>query len=130
MSHDSAIVQAAFTRLAAIANAPPIAWPGTNFTPPSSGIWFEALMFPNEPANLTLQGDVAEVLGFLQVTVCFRPGVGILQPMMTAEAVIAQFPAGLDLGPVKVRQRPWLAPTVTDNDYLFIPVTIPWRGIV
>lgn len=130
MSHDSQIIQAAFERLSTIQNAPPIAWPGINFQPPAAGIWFEALMFPNEPANLTMDGDKAEQLGFFQVTVCFRPGTGVLMPMLAAEAVIDRFPKGLDLGPVKVRQRPWLAPTVTDDDRLFIPVTIPYRGIV
>lgn len=86
-------------------------------------------MFPNEPRNLTIDGDLAEQIGFFQVTVCFRPGTGIVQPMMTAEAVIATFPKGTDLGPVKVRMRPWLAPTVTASSYLFIPVTIPYLGI-
>ena len=130
MSHDSQIIQAAFTRLTQIQNAPPIAWPGINFTPPATGIWFEAMMFPNEPTNLVMDSDTAEQIGFFQVTVCFRPGQGITLPMMTAEAVIAQFPKGTDLGPVKVRMRPWLAPTVTASDYQFIPVTIPYKGIV
>jgi hypothetical protein len=127
---DSDIITAAFTRLAAIPNAPPIAWPGVDFTPPDSGTWWEAAIFPNEPRNLTLDSDTAEHLGFLQVQVCYRPGVGLLVPVMSAEAVIASFPKGTELGPVRVRQKPWLGPTIADDGYLFLPVTIPWRGIV
>lgn len=130
MSVDSQIITAAFTKLAAINNAPPIAWPGINFNPPASGIWWEATMFPNEPRNLTMDNDVAEHLGFFQVQVCYRPGVGLMMPIMNAEAIMAALPKGTELGPVLVRQKPWLGPTVAFDDYLSLPVTIPWRGIV
>ena len=98
--------------------------------PPATGIWWEAMMFPNEPVNLTTDNDTAEHLGFFQVMVCYRPGVGVLMPIMNAEAIITALGKGTELGPVKVRQKPWLGPTVADEDYLFLPVTIPWRGIV
>ena len=127
---DSDIITAAFTRLTAISNAPPIAWPGLNFTPPTSGIWWEAAIFPNEPRNLTMGEDTAEHLGFLQIQVCYRPGVGLMMPTLNAEAIIASFPKGTELGAVRVRQKPWLGPTIAAEGYLLLPVTIPYRGIV
>lgn len=127
---DYDIINAAFTKLAEIPNAPPISWPGVNFTPPATGIWWEAMMFPNEPVNLTMDNDTAEHIGFFQVLVCYRPGVGVMAPIINAAAIQSALSKGTELGPVRVRSKPWLGPTVAYDDYLTLPVTIPWRGIV
>ena len=129
MSHDSQIIQAAFTRLTQIQNAPPIAWPGINFTPPNQGAWLEVSLFPNEPDDRFWSGERALQIGFIQVSVCVRPGIGLANPTALAESVIAHFPKGLEIGPVKVRKRPYLRPAVTVDHYYFVPVTIPYIGL-
>jgi len=125
------ILTACLGRLNTLTDAPPIAWPGINFEPPSSGLWLEPVFFPNEPADLAWEDESChEAIGFFQVGVYYRPGGGQVEPSQMADAIIAHFPKGLEIGPVRVRKRAWQSPAVTDDgSRLYIPVTIPWRGI-
>jgi hypothetical protein len=126
------ILEACLERLRDFDYSPPIpvAWPGVDLDPPEEGVWLDALNFPNQPRDLAWGDDSChDTFGFFQVRVFFRPGVGQVVPSTIADLLIAFFPKGLALGPVRVRQRPWQSPLVTMPDKLYIPVTIPWRGI-
>lgn len=123
------IMSAAFARLSTLANKPPIAWPGVDFVPPTSGPWLEISVFPNEPDTLGMSADAVQLeIGFVQVLACNRPGSGTMTIATLAEAVAAHYPKALELGPVRVRAKPWLSPAVIDDDRIFVPVTIPYRG--
>ena len=110
---------------------PPILWPGIKSEPPESGIWLEAALFPGDPVNLSWDNDSANRLrGFCQVLVGYRPGVGEIVPSQVAQALLAHFAKGTQIGPVRVRQTGTRAPSFADEGArLFIPVTIPYLGI-
>lgn len=114
----------------------PIAWPGMPKTPPSTGMWLEALFFPNEGRDLAWDNDSQQdTLGFFQLSVYYRPGKGANQvsqiaAMEIADAIIYYFPKGFPVGDVKVRKEPWQGPAVNLKGKSFIPITIPYRGIV
>lgn len=130
MATDKDILTGVFTRMGTLATSLPIAWPGVNFTPPNSGMWLQIRHFPNEPNNIGWQTDAQqEYIGFVQVQVFTRPGTGIVNATEIAEEVIAHFAKGTEFGPVCVSRRPYTSPDVVDSDWIYIPVTIPYRGI-
>lgn len=132
MSVTTEILEAFLARLKEYCVFPsvPVAWPGIDFNPPDTGMWLEARLFPNEPRDLAWQDDSRhEDRGFFQIRIFYRPGAGQLKPSQLADDLIAYFPKGLSLGPVCVKKRGWQSPAVTDEDKLFIPVTISWMGI-
>lgn len=74
-------------------------------------------------------GDAQIEIGFIQVLANVRPGVGIVSVVALAETIAAHFPKALELGPVRVRAKPWLSPPQSEGDRLIVPCTIPYRGI-
>lgn len=132
------ILEAFATRLKALVLSPvlPIAWPGIPKTPPSTGMWLEARFFPNEPMDLTWGYESQQdTIGFFQVVVYFRPGVNTGQSSQVdasgvADEVIAHFPKGLVVDMVRVRKVSWQSPAIDLEGKSFIPVTIPYRGII
>lgn len=132
MSVTTEIFNACLARLATFDYSPslPILWPGIDGDPPSTGIWLDVKLFPNEPRDLAWDNDSChETFGFFQIRVYYRPGVGQIEPSEIADSLIDYFPKGFELGPVRVRKRGWQSPAVDDDDKLYIPVTIQWRGI-
>ncbi len=127
------ILEAALQKLESFVHLPQpqILWPGIQETPPKNGMWLQPGFFPNEPDDLAWDNDACvDTRGFFQILVYFRPGQGPLDPSKLADTLIAFFPKGLDLGPVRVRKRPWQSPMVTeDASKLYIPVTIPYKGL-
>lgn len=126
------ILEACLARMETLGISPalPIAWPGIVFTPPGTGMWLEAKLFPNEPRDLAWDADgCALQRGFLQVMVGYRPGGGQVNASQVADAVIAHFPKATELGPVRVSKRPYQTPPLTEADKLYIAVTIPYSGI-
>ncbi len=111
---------------------PEIVFPGHKEDPPSKGMWLEPGFFPNEPANVAWDNDSCiDTRGFFQILLYYRPGQGQIEPSELADALIAHFPKGLSLGPVRVRKRAWQSPSITheDRSKLYIPVTVPYKGL-
>lgn len=136
MSTTTDIMEACFEHLEdfVYSPAPEILYPALQTDPPSEGAWLEARFFPNEPVD-RVWGDEAcvEARGFFQVSVCFRtrPGIGQMSPSSIADALIAHFEKGTELGPVRVRKRPWQSPMIVeDSSKSFIPVTVPYWGMI
>jgi len=127
------IIEAAFQKLETFGYSPQpeILYPGIQNEPPQAGIWLQPGVFPNEPQDIAWDDDsCVDTRGFVQVLVYFRPGQGVIEPSELADALIAFFPKGLQLGPVRVRKRPWQSPVIVeDSSKLFIPVTIPYKGL-
>lgn len=127
------ILEAAFQKLKAFIHdpQPEILWPGIQENPPDAGMWLQPGFFPNEPGDIAWDDDACvDTRGFFQILIYFRPGQGLIDPSELADALIAFFPKGFELGPVRVRKRPWQSPAVTeDSSKLFIPVTVPYKGL-
>jgi len=127
------IIEAAFQQLMVFpySPAPEILWPGIQNEPPQEGIWLQPNVFPNEPNDIAWDDDACvDTRGFIRVLVYFRPGQGVIEPSELADALIAFFPKGSQLGPVRVRKRPWQSSVITeDSSKLFISVTIPYKGL-
>jgi hypothetical protein len=127
------ILEAAFQRLDSFSYSPQpeVLWPGIKTQPPESEIWLQPGLFPNEPDDIVWDIDACiDTRGFFQILVYFRPGQGQVEPSEIADALIAHFPKGLELGPVRVKKRPWQSPMVTeDASKLYIPVTISYKGL-
>ena len=123
-------------RLDALVLSPvlPVIWAGMKETPPSTGMWLEVRYFPNEPKDLTVDNDSQQdTLGFFQVAVFYRPTKGQnlqIAASEVADLIIAHFPKGFEMNEVRVRKGPWQSPAVDLEGMSFIPVTIPYRGII
>jgi hypothetical protein len=110
---------------------PEVMWPGIQSDPPDEDMWLRPGFFPNNDMNIAWGDDsCVDSRGFFQILVYFRPGLGTVEPTTLADALIRFFPKGLQLGPVRVRERAWqkLA-VVEDESKLFIPVRIPYLGL-
>jgi len=129
----TAIIEAALQKMETFTHSPQpsILYPGIQSEPPESGMWLQPSVFPNEPGNIAWDNDsCVDTRGFFQILVYFRPGQGVIDPSELADALIAFFPKGSDLGPVRIRKRPWQSPAVTeDASKLFIQVTVPYKGL-
>ena len=128
------ILTAFATQLDTLALTPdlPVIWPGIQGEPPSSGMWLEARFFPNEPDDLTWgNNSQQDTLGFFQVSVFYRPGQhSQIAASEIADTIIDLFPKGFTVDACRVRKTPWQASAVDLSDKSFIPITIPYRGIV
>lgn len=124
MSTDN--LEAFLTRLNAFSYspAPQILWPNIQATPPATGLWIEAGYFPNEPIDNTWGDDCANDRGFFQMLVGCRKGTGETTASDLADALVAWFPKGLEIGTVTVRKRPTRGPAFVDEDKVFIPITV------
>lgn len=127
------ILEAALAKLETFVYVPQpeIMWPGIQEDPPQEGIWLQIRFNPNEPHDDAWSNDACiDTRGHLRILVYFRPGQGQLVPSELADALIAFYPKGSALGPVRVSKRPWQSPMVTeDSSKLFIPVTVPYMGL-
>jgi len=123
------IAEAFLTRLDSTVGRPPIAYTGFEFTPPSTGVWWRAKHFPNESTDFLIAGEEAIQVGFFQVQVFGRPGIGELGLLRSAEDVIARFPKGLSIfNEVRVRKRPTVAPVIEEDSTVNMPVSVFYRG--
>lgn len=128
MAEDRNIWDAIKATLDSYSTSLPIAKPGKTFDPPASGLWLRVMWFPNEPENITWAED-EEFVGAVRIGVEGYNGGGITALVDEAESIAALFPKSLALGPVRVRQRPYISPPISEGDKIMVPVTIPYRGI-
>lgn len=127
------ILEAFIERLKELVLSPElaIAWPGIKFVPPATGMWLEASFFPSETENVVWNADGCyNAKGFFQICVFYRPGIGQIKPSAVADLIIDNFPKGSFIGNVGVYKKPWQSPAVTLSDKLYIPVTIPYSGLI
>lgn len=115
--------------------APEIIYPRTTTEPPDTGNWLEIMENPNEPERLSWGNNQCyNARGNFQIGVGFRAESrpwAYVNACALADAVVAHYPEGLELGPVKVFKS-FRRPSVTNMDnqaQLFIPVTIQYQGL-
>lgn len=124
----NATIQAAFNDLLIAANLGyPVSWPGLSFTPPDSGVWFEAKFLPNRGVDdrLSNQGHVSPQ-GIYQITVFSRPQSEI-KLREAVEIVAAAFPAGTAVtGSVRTTKRPFSGVMQSDGDRVSVALSIEY----
>lgn len=138
MSVDTDIFQAFFdavtTEAAAADPVLAVAYPGVTFDPPDNAVWLELRLFPNETQQYGLAVDGPKAhRGFVQVSVCKRPGTGVLDLTSLAGVIVDTWlPMGTVLGLARVYRAPWLSAVVEDNQrgVHFVPVTVPYQATV
>jgi hypothetical protein len=126
------IMSAFFSLLESEFPTTPIAWQGSDFTPPASGVWLEAAIFPNDPIHDGLRlEDSRTDQGILQVMVMCRPGPkGYFESVATVESVKAALPIGLYLtGLARIVSEPSeFRADIRDPDRLAVIVSSQYRG--
>lgn len=124
----SEIVEAFFTAIKSANIGYPIAWPGTTFKPPATGIWLEPNVLPNTGLDNGLSNsDTVVPQGLLQVIAWTRPGDGSLTITEAAETIAGVFPKGMQIyGLVRVQRTPYFTELDVSGDKLGIMITIPY----
>ena len=128
----TAIFEACLTRLRnfSYSPAPEILWPNKQEKPPQTGLWIEPGYFPNEPIDPGWENDsCVEERGFFQMLIGYRKNTGETAASELADALVAWFAKGTDLGGVVVKKRPTRGPAYVDEDKVFIPITVHYLGI-
>ena len=127
---NTTIATALFSQLTAAALGYPIAWPGTDFMPPATGVWLEPMVMPNTGIDNGLAPtDVTVPQGLFQVAVYDRPGRGILAVNRAADEVKAAFPKNATItGLVRVQRSPWSFEIQPDAARLSVIVTVTYSG--
>lgn len=113
----------------AAARSLPIAFPAVKFAAPEQGQWLEVSWVPGATRNYGLADTGPSLLqGLAQVSVCERPGDGIVGLTELADEVIAAFAKGTVFGPVRVYRKPYQSGSIIDPARVMVPVTIMWQG--
>lgn len=112
-----------------------VAMPDVKFTPQGNETFLDVDFIPNETGDRALgAGDASRFEGFLQVTVAYVSGRGILAPHQLVGAVIEHFPKGLVLNGdgvrVRISRRGWASPSLEGADRIRIPISIPYVAFV
>lgn len=111
---------------------PDVLWPGIQADPPDEGMWLKPAFFPNRNRDRHWDDDgCVERRGFFRVLVYYRvrPDLGQIVPSELADAIVAHFPKGTELGPVCVIEEPSQDPAIDeDPSKSYIPVTIRYLG--
>jgi hypothetical protein len=128
MTPAASIMGAFFQRLSDVNLGYPIAWPGTTFEPPASGVWLEPAVLPNEGLDNGLgPNDEGIAQGICQVMVWTRPGAGMLAVTNAAQMIVTSFPKDLRLvGLLRVQRIPYLTTLETKGESIGVMVTIPY----
>lgn len=72
-----------------------VAWPNIDFTPPSTGLWYEVAFLPGEPRSAGLGMDAPNrYVGIFQVTVCATHGIGEGTVVSEAERIVTAYKRG------------------------------------
>ena len=105
----------------------PVAYPGVNFTPPTSGQWLEVAVFRNPEANQPIANRRGVEQGILQIVLCGRAGIGVRALLPLMNQVRALYPKGRAFasGHRIVDNANVLSPQI-ENDRLMLPVSMSY----
>lgn len=114
-----------FAHMAAAFPTTPIAYPGVDFAPPRSGQWFELSVFRAQPID-GVPADFSPMLqGELQVTICDRPGTGLISLVTAADSVAAALPNGTKFNDgLRTSQTPYQLSIIIESDRIALPVSV------
>lgn len=105
----------------------PIAFQGVPFTKPSTGLFLEPYLIPNETFNKELSGKRKTYIGLFQVN-CWAPsGTGMGQVEQLSQSIVDLFPIVPKIGAVSIEQTPAAGRPMPDDGWVIVPVTIKYR---
>ena len=116
------------TKLLALPGLVPslVAWPGLNFTPPASGLYYKPDLIPSETLTAAGAGASTHPKGIYQVSIFGKAGSGMVALHNAAEALLAHFDRqALASGAVRTGV-PDIGPPIQEPDWLHLPVSIPF----
>jgi hypothetical protein len=132
---EAQIASALLRRLQDLTLTPPlpVAYPDVDFTPPHSGMWLEAQMFPAPTEAVDIAHDgFNNYTGFLQVTVVAPEAGGALPPLEVAAQIMRWFRRGTVMedgaATVTIFKPPYASPTLQDRATTRTPVTIRYQA--
>ncbi len=116
-----------FAMVAAKFPALPVAYPGIKFTPPQSGYWLEPLVFRNQPIDGANPDFAPLDRGVLQITVCMRPGIGIVGLTNISNQIRSAFPKNTKFSDgLKITATPYNLTVITEDDRIILPVSMTY----
>ncbi len=132
---EAQIKDALCARLAALVLSPvlPVSYPNVVFTPPSAGMWLEAMIFAAPAVELSVGDSGSNSLtGFLQVTIVDRQKTGEITSAKVAALIAAHFKRGTEftsgVTSIRINRRPSIMSTFKDDVYVKTPVTIRYQA--
>lgn len=131
-----AIESALLDHVVAFASSPaiPISLPNVDFTQPVPGpttYWLRATYLPADTAPLGVDfGAYNEHMGIFQVDVFYGRKAGELKAARLAASIMDHFARGTRLAKdgvtVEINRRPSRARALYEDEWMQVPVTIPW----
>jgi hypothetical protein len=129
---DAAVTDALLSHLQDADLDVPVAWPGSDFTPPD-GPYLAVALFPLPVTTATIATHDRHD-GIMQVSVFWPRGDGIIGPMELAGSVVARFPRMTRIvrsdRVVRIDRTPSVGAPVQEPGWVQIPVTINWTSWV
>ncbi len=125
------IKNALYTILSNAALGYPIAWQGTKFTPPATGLWLETAYAPNQPLDNSLEYTSGSLpRGIWQVAVCGRPTPNGTFPLdAVADQIAAKFKKGTTVyQTVRITKVPRTIPVDTQDSHMMMLVSCEFSG--
>jgi len=116
-----------FAMVAAKFPALPVAYPGLNFTPPAAGYWLEPLVFRNQPIDGANPSFAPLDRGVMQITVCTRPGNGIIGLTEISDQIRSAFPKNTQFSDgLKITATPYNLTVITEDDRIMLPLSMTY----
>lgn len=116
--------------LSPVLPASAIAWPNVTFTPPASQRYLEPKYVPNAADRFGVS-TTHQIYGLLQLNIHGKKNTGEPGVRADAAAIVAYFPADLELasGATKVRitARPEARDMIVADASVFVPVMVAWE---
>ncbi|MDE1996778.1 MAG: DUF4128 domain-containing protein [Rhizobiaceae bacterium] len=133
---DAIILAALLDHLATLAFSPAlaIAQPGVGFPPTGQAKpdnYLAGSFLPNRTRQVTLGDDPQQKRGFLQVSVYWKAGAGLIKPLDASDMVIEHFNNKTLLASdvkITISAEPWASSPIQEDDRVQIPVTIPYTA--
>lgn len=126
-----------FNHLIGLGSSLQIAWPNLDFNPPKDGSndplpYLQADLLPAQTTAAAL-GSAGQNrhTGIFQITIVQPEGSGLIDPLETADSIIAHFKRGTSItgdgDTIRIDGPPYTAPSFKDGAYRRLPVLIPYR---
>lgn len=106
----------------------PIAFQNVAFTKPSSGVFLEAYLIPNDTLHKEVSGARKTYIGLFQINCWAKSGQGMGDVEQLAQSVVGLYPMLPKTGPVSIEGTPSAERPIPDNSgWVIVPVTIKYR---
>lgn len=110
----------------------PVAYEGTNFNLAVGTPYLSVNIMPNTASNVGVDFDSnVDHQGMLQASVFWPSAKGLIKPLSVASQIVTAFKPGtiVERNGIRVlfNERPKVASSLQESDWLQVPVTVRWR---